>query len=71
MLREQLRVVVSKPAADDLGIREPGEPVEVLLRRQRLPSLREQLAQELAQERLVVRERAVEVEQERADRHLP
>src|SRR6185437_8294647 len=64
-----VRVVVAQPGADDLRIGEAGQPVEVLLRRHRLAVLGEQLHEDLAQDRLVVRERPVEVEDDCADRH--
>ena len=64
-----VRVVVPEPGAHDLRVREAGQPVEVLLRRHRLAVLGEQVHEDLAQDRLVVRERPVEVEDDREDRH--
>ncbi len=63
-------VVVSRPEPqlDDLRVREPGQPLVVLLGRERPPLLREQLLQDRAQQRLVVRDRAVEVEKQGANR---
>src|SRR6476659_329551 len=63
------RVVVAQPGADDLRIGEADQPVEVLLRRHRFAVLGEQVHEDLAQDRLVVRERPVEVEDDCADRH--
>ena len=54
---------------DDLWIGETGELVEVLLCRKRLAVLGEELHEDLAEDRLVVRERSVEVEDERTRRH--
>ena len=62
-------MVAAEPGADDLRVGEAGELVEVLLRRQRLAVLGEELDEDLAQDRLVVRERAVEVERDCAGRH--
>src|SRR4029077_18071084 len=64
-----IRVLVSQPGPDDLRIRQAGQPVEVLLRRHRLAVLGEQPHEDLAQDRLVVRESPVEVETGRDSRH--
>src|SRR4029079_74553 len=62
-------MVTAEPRAHDLGIGETGELVEVLLRRKGLPVLGEETDEDLAEDRLVVRERAVEVEDQGACRH--
>jgi len=60
-------MVGTEPGADDLRVGQAGEAIEVLLRRERLAVLGEELDEDLAQDRLVVRERAVEVEADRAN----
>ena len=71
-LRDDLvdvRVLGAEPHAHDLRIGAPGQPVVVLLRRQRPAVLGEQVAKDLAQDRLVVRQRPVEVEDDGVDGH--
>jgi hypothetical protein len=66
---DERRLGSPEPCRDDLGIREAGEPLVVLRFRDRLPGLGEELLEDRAEEGLVVRERAVEVEEEGADGH--
>src|SRR2546429_175556 len=68
--RVDVRMLPAEPRADDLGIRETGELVEVLLCRKRLAVLGEELHEDLAEDRLVVRERPVEVEHDAADHRI-
>src|SRR5438128_1256211 len=63
-------MVAAEPRADDLGIGETGQVVEVLLRRERLAVLGEELHEDLAEDRLVVRECPVEVEDDRAGHRI-
>src|SRR5438552_770470 len=62
------RVVATEPRTYDLPVGQPRELVEVLLRRERPPVLCEELAEDLAEDRLVMRERPVEVEDDGSDR---
>src|SRR6476661_2781055 len=55
-------MVAAEPGADDLLVGKAGEYVEVLLSRKRLAVLGEELHEDLAEDRLVVGERPVEVE---------
>ena len=59
-------MVAAEPGQHDLVIGEPGELVEVLLRRQRSSVLGEELHEDVAEDGLVVGERAVEVEHDGA-----
>src|SRR5205085_9192559 len=67
--RLDVGMVLAEPRLHDLRIGEAGELVEVLLCRHRPPVLGEEVHEELAQQGLVVRERPVEVEDQRADGH--
>ena len=63
------RVIRPEPRAHDLRIGEPRELVEVLLRPERPAVLREEVAEDREQDRLVLRERPVEVEDHRSGWH--
>src|SRR5918992_2159423 len=65
---QERRIVAAEPHADDLRVGEPCKLLVVLLLGERLSGLLEELLEDLAEKRLVLGQRPVEVEEQRVHR---